>query len=144
MSPILESPTSSAHFSKPPFDSNRLLNRADDNLLYHDPTLTAFAQLAAFKLQCNRAIISLIDSNTQYILSEATKSVSLKSPHSADSGDGLFLGARFLDRAWGMCPETIEFFQDEDGNMSKSESFSQSSYLLLLTLRLALLTMCFL
>ncbi|EHL03764.1 hypothetical protein M7I_0116 [Glarea lozoyensis 74030] len=124
MSPILESPTPGSLFTKPPIDSTRVPNRADDNLLYHDPTLTAFAQLAAFKLQCNRAIISLIDSNIRYILSEATKSVSLKSPHRADSGDGLFLGARFLDRAWGMCPETIEFFQDEDGSVSKTESFN--------------------
>jgi hypothetical protein len=125
MSPILESPSSNAHLSQPARETNWTLDRADDNLFYHDPTLTAFAQLATFKLKCKRALISLVDSKTQYILSEATKSLSLKSPHKADPGDELLLGARFRDRAWGICPATIEYFQDEDGNAAKLETLSK-------------------
>jgi hypothetical protein len=125
MSPILESPSSTTYFSKPSFDAN--FSKREGNILHHDPTLTAFTQLGAFKLQCNRALISLIDSKNQYILSEATKNVSLRSPHKADSGDGLFLGTRVLDRAWGICPQTIENFQDEDSSMERPDSLSMSS-----------------
>src|ERR1700683_2219653 len=50
------------------------------SLLSHDPTLTAFAQLAAFRLDCERGFISLIDHEQQYVLAEATRSISLLNP----------------------------------------------------------------
>jgi hypothetical protein len=125
MSQTPETPSSNQHTSKEARAKTWSLDRAEDNIFCHDPTLTAFAQLGTFKLHCNRAIISLVDSKSQYILSEATKSVSLKASHKADPGDELFLGNRFRDRAWGICPATIEYFQDEDGSLPNSDTLSK-------------------
>lgn len=68
----------------------------DSQLLSHDPTLTAFAQLGAFRLNCERSFISLMDYDNQYILAEATRSVSLQSPEQCDEGDEVYLGPRVL------------------------------------------------
>jgi hypothetical protein len=42
-----------------------------------DKALTAFAQLAVFKLDVKRAMVSLIDATTQTILAEATRNLLL-------------------------------------------------------------------
>ena len=42
-----------------------------------DKALSAFAQLAVFRLNVKRAMVSLIDTNNQYILAEATRSLRL-------------------------------------------------------------------
>jgi hypothetical protein len=94
----------------------------DTQLLAHDPTLTAFAQLGAFRLNCQRSFISLMDHEHQYILAEATRSVSLNSPEQTAPGDEVYLGARILDMMWGVCPNTIQVFTalDDSNNMSTS------------------------
>ena len=86
----------------------------DSQLLAHDPTLTAFAQLGAFRLRCQRSFISLMDHENQYILAEATQSVSLNSPDQSLPGDEIYLGARVLDMIWGVCPNTIQVFTAAD------------------------------
>ncbi|QSZ37836.1 hypothetical protein DSL72_008936 [Monilinia vaccinii-corymbosi] len=78
--------------------------------LTHDPTLTAFAQLGAYRLNTERSFISLMDSENQYIIAEATKSVSLHTQDLTDPDDRIFLGARILDMVWGICPNTIQMF----------------------------------
>lgn len=78
--------------------------------LTHDPTLTAFAQLGAYRLNTERSFISLMDSNNQYIIAEATRSVSLHTQDLTDPDDQIFLGARILDMVWGICPNTIQMF----------------------------------
>lgn len=92
----------------------------DSQLLTHDPTLTAFAQLGAFRLNCQRSFISLMDRDNQYILAEATRSVSLVSPAVCDQGDEVYLGARVLDMLWGVCPNTIQVFTAKDGSCNVS------------------------
>jgi len=82
--------------------------------LKQDPTLTAFTQLAAFRLECERSFISLIDHEHQYILAEATRSVSLHNPEKCLPGDELFVGAVKLPAAWGLCPDTLHVFTAED------------------------------
>ena len=82
--------------------------------LKQDPTLTAFAQLAAFRLESERSFISLIDHENQYILAEATRSVSLQNPEKSLPGDELFAGAVKLPAAWGLCPDTLHVFTAED------------------------------
>ncbi|KAE9374282.1 hypothetical protein N431DRAFT_371753 [Stipitochalara longipes BDJ] len=82
--------------------------------LRQDPTLTAFTQLAAFRLDTERSFISLIDHEHQYILAEATRSVSLQNPEKCLPGDELFVGAVKLPAAWGLCPDTLHVFTAED------------------------------
>ncbi|KAL5331233.1 hypothetical protein ACEPPN_000762 [Leptodophora sp. 'Broadleaf-Isolate-01'] len=75
-------------------------------LLSYDSTLTAFAQLGACRLDCQRSFISLMDYESQYILAEATRSVSLLSQEECNPGDEVYLGPRILDLTWGICPNT--------------------------------------
>jgi hypothetical protein len=78
-----------------------------------DTTLTALAQLGAFKLACDRAFISLINSTHQYIIGEATQSTSLLD-NALRPEDGLCLGVRALELAFGVCPQTIQIFTSDD------------------------------
>ncbi|KAM0133583.1 hypothetical protein ACHAO1_006103 [Botrytis cinerea] len=90
--------------------------------LRHDPTLTAFAQLGAYRLNTERSFISLMDSHNQYIIAEATRSVSLHERDLTKPGDEIFLGARILDMHWGICPNTIQMFtaKDDTGNVKNN------------------------
>ncbi|KAH6684251.1 hypothetical protein B0J14DRAFT_465560, partial [Halenospora varia] len=92
----------------------------DSDGLRHDSTLTTFAQLGCHVLDCQRSFISLIDHKNQYILAEATKSVSLQIPELSSPGDHLYLGARVLDLVWGVCPDTIHIFNCENNSMNIS------------------------
>lgn len=71
-----------------------------------DKALTAFAQLATLRLQVKRAMVSLIDSSRQYILAEATRTLSLFS-HTADEGDEMWLGHAIISRADAVCHYTF-------------------------------------
>ena len=51
-----------------------------------------------------------MDHENQYILAEATQSVSLNSPDHCSPGDEIYLGPRVLDMMWGVCPNTIQVF----------------------------------
>jgi hypothetical protein len=62
----------------------------DLDILRHDPTLTAYAQLACHRLNCPRAVLSLIDHEYQYVIAEATETVSLANPLQTDAGDQLW------------------------------------------------------
>ncbi|KAI1454601.1 hypothetical protein F4805DRAFT_460543 [Annulohypoxylon moriforme] len=64
----------------------------------HDTTLTALAQLAALRLNVKRGMVSLIDSNTQIILAEATQTVSLVDERRHAPGDHIWLGNVSLPR----------------------------------------------
>lgn len=72
-----------------------------------DKTLTAFAQLAALRLQVRRAMISLIDSSQQYILAEATKTLSLVSDQRHKPGDEVWLGNTILKKTDAVCYHTF-------------------------------------
>jgi GAF domain-containing protein len=80
-----------------------------------DPALTAFAQLGALKLDCDRSYISIIDDNQQYILAEATRSISLEDKAVRKDGDDIYLGVQVLPIYWGVCPGTIQAFTDTEG-----------------------------
>ncbi|KAF7538527.1 hypothetical protein G7054_g2934 [Neopestalotiopsis clavispora] len=64
----------------------------------HDTTLTALAQLAALRLNVKRAMVSLIDTNTQIILAEATQTLSLVDESRHAPGDNIWLGNVLLPR----------------------------------------------
>jgi hypothetical protein len=59
-----------------------------------------------------------MDHDNQYILAEATRSVSLNDQSVCDSGDEVYLGARVLDMVWGVCPNTIQVFTAKDGHLN--------------------------
>ena len=68
-----------------------------------DRALTAFAQLATLRLNVRRAMVSLIDTKHQYILTEATRTVSLISEARHEEDDGLWLGNTVLNREDAVC-----------------------------------------
>ena len=68
-----------------------------------DNALTAFAQLAALRLDATHAFISLIDSQNQYVIAEATKSLSMQSDSRHDRNDSLWLGGVIIPREKGLC-----------------------------------------
>jgi hypothetical protein len=95
----------------------------DSVLLAHDPTLMAFTQLGAYKLNCQRSFISLMDGEHQYILAESTRSVSLENSEQydkSDPGEKIYLGARVLDMHWGVYPNTIQVFTALDDTLNVS------------------------
>ncbi|KAH7360818.1 putative sensor protein gacS [Rhexocercosporidium sp. MPI-PUGE-AT-0058] len=55
-----------------------------------DPTLTAFAQLGCLRINCKRGIITLSTKETEYVLAEATKELSLQKDN--DETDNLWHG----------------------------------------------------
>ena len=95
----------------------------DSAVLSHDPTLMAFTQLGAFRTNCQRSFISLMDGKRQFIIAEATRSVSLNDPSVYDKSDPnekVYLGARILEMAWGICPNTIQVFTALDDSLNLS------------------------
>lgn len=89
----------------------------------HDLALTAFAQLGALRLNCRRAIISLLDRRHQYVIAEATRTLSLQNDQIHDDDDGLWLGQVTFDRGNTPCgyaaglliPPQIESSDNETG-----------------------------
>lgn len=85
-----------------------------------DTTLTAFAQLAALRLNVRRAMVSLLDSTHQYILTEATKTLSLVDDSRHAPGDELWLGSAVLARDDAVCQCAFKRqykVKDERGNL---------------------------
>lgn len=66
-------------------------------------TLTSFCQLAALRLDVERAMICVFDRDTQYILAEATKSVNLNDTSVHNKNDELWLGSSASKKAWKCC-----------------------------------------
>ena len=58
----------------------------------------------------------------QFILAEATRSVSLYSQEQCDEGDEVYLGPRVLDTIWGVCPNTIQVFTAQDDSLDVATS----------------------
>ncbi|KAF2502985.1 hypothetical protein BU16DRAFT_521613 [Lophium mytilinum] len=83
-----------------------------------DRILTGLTQLGAIRLNSNRAFVSLIDGKHQYIVAEATKTVSLKDSKRCSPGDEVYLGTSQLDISWGVCPGTMKLFTDETGKLA--------------------------
>src|SRR5271168_4149315 len=71
--------------------------------LSSDPALNAFAQLGAQRMNCDRSFISLIDRQKQYIISEASRTISLYDGNHHKPGDQLAFGETELDLFTGVC-----------------------------------------
>lgn len=72
-----------------------------------DTVLTALAQLGALRLNVNRGLISLLDGRYQYILAEATRSLSLLPAIESDPNDDLWLGSVIIPRSKGVCEHVL-------------------------------------
>ncbi|KAL4765001.1 uncharacterized protein BDW70DRAFT_156164 [Aspergillus foveolatus] len=73
--------------------------------------LTALAQLAAVKAGVQRAIISLIDRETLYVVAEASRSLNLGNNSIYDNdGDGLWMGCSRGPVAGTLCEKTINLY----------------------------------
>jgi signal transduction histidine kinase/CheY-like chemotaxis protein len=77
-----------------------------------DAALTAFAQLATHRLNCERAFIGIIDHKTHHVIAEATRSISLQLEDQHAEGDQLYCGLQALPIHFGICPSTIHVFSD--------------------------------
>ena len=66
-------------------------------------TLTSFCQLAALRLDVERAMICVFDRDTQFILAEATKSVNLNDTSVHNQNDELWLGSSASKKSWKCC-----------------------------------------
>src|SRR6202034_1306079 len=99
-----------------------------------DTSLTAYAQLSALKLDCQRSFISLIDHEKQYIIAEATRTVALETGETdAGADDAIYLGATALDIYWGVCPHTISVFTSPDSSLNITAPYvkaNQSYYVM--------------
>lgn len=66
-------------------------------------TLTSFAQLAALRLNVERALICVLDRDMHYVLADATKSVNLNGTENHGEKDRPWLGTTGGQRAWSIC-----------------------------------------
>lgn len=90
-----------------------------------DKALTAFAQLAALRLDVRRSMISLIDSTQQYILTEATRTLSLLSERRHVPGDEVWLGNTIIKRNDAVCHHSFKSrytATDDDGRTYTTEA----------------------
>ncbi|SPJ70387.1 related to nik-1 protein (Os-1p protein) [Fusarium torulosum] len=73
-----------------------------------DATLTTFCQLAALRLNTSRALISLFDRASQFVVAEATQHVRLRPNSSSKRNDeGLWLCGTNFPRSFGVCERVV-------------------------------------
>ncbi|KAI9368533.1 hypothetical protein BJX61DRAFT_546458 [Aspergillus egyptiacus] len=79
-----------------------------------DGVLTVFAQLAALRMHARRAVISLVDKASQYVVAEATPALRLRAPRGGEGSDELWLGVRkFPRKKIAMCYCAEKTFVEE-------------------------------
>lgn len=74
-----------------------------------DSSLTAFAQLGALRLDAQRATISLFGRHEQFVLAEATRTLSLQDDNEYTARDELWLGACTMTYARSFCKSVADF-----------------------------------
>ncbi|KAH7088360.1 hypothetical protein FB567DRAFT_337483 [Paraphoma chrysanthemicola] len=73
-----------------------------------DSTLAALCQLAAIRMNAQRALVSLIDDKCQHVLAEATPRGLLRRGAPPGTGsNALWLGSVSLPRGWGVCEQVL-------------------------------------
>ncbi|KAF3399390.1 Sensor protein GacS [Talaromyces pinophilus] len=96
-----------------------------------DSVLTVFAQLGALRMNAQRAMISLFDKETQYVIAEATPICSLRGENSREQTNGLWVGVgRFSSPKSTMCYHAMRSFVEGEeklfvvNDLAKDRSFS--------------------
>lgn len=82
-------------------------HRPAEALLSTDYVLNALLQLVVLRLDGDRAFVSLIDDRFQFVIAEATKSISLVDSSSHGEGDGICIGTKPLTLEAGICAGTM-------------------------------------
>ncbi|KAF2655975.1 hypothetical protein K491DRAFT_406427 [Lophiostoma macrostomum CBS 122681] len=81
-----------------------------------DTILTAHAQLAAWRFNAQRAMVSLIDQETQYFVAESTKTLHLDDAlQHDDPDDAIWAGCINVPKAGRLCEHTIAQMPPQDG-----------------------------
>ncbi|KGO68293.1 CheY-like superfamily [Penicillium italicum] len=76
-----------------------------------DTALTAFAQLGVLRLKAQRALISLFGRDQQYVLAEATQTLSLQDHTVENDRDALWLGCCVVPKEDGICQQVASLPQ---------------------------------
>ncbi|KAI6245541.1 putative histidine kinase 4 [Erysiphe necator] len=114
-------------------DINISSNVSSSKLSSPDTALTVFCQLTAWRMGFQRAMISLIDAETQYFVAESTRTLDLINNDVHAPGDGLWLGCSSVAKAGRLCESTIAVAATKDNtyphfivnDLSKDERFNQ-------------------
>ncbi|KAI8940521.1 hypothetical protein NX059_004198 [Plenodomus lindquistii] len=102
-----------------------------------DTVLTAHAQLVAWRLNVGRAMITLIDEETQYFVAESTKTLHLDDTLRYDHpDDAIWAGCVRVPMAGRLCEHTLATLPPPDGgpacfevlDLSKDERFNQLDF----------------
>jgi len=73
-----------------------------------DTSLASYAQLIAWRLNMDRALVSLIDRETQYFVAESTKTLHLDTGLADDPTDAIWAGCVNVPKAGRLCEYTLE------------------------------------
>ncbi|CAI7570877.1 unnamed protein product [Penicillium palitans] len=91
-----------------------------------DTALTAFAQLGVLRLKAQRALISLFGRDQQYVLAEATQTLSLQDHTVENDRDALWLGCCVVPKEDGICQQVAflpKLKPQEDKNVAKGDIY---------------------
>ncbi|RDW88946.1 hypothetical protein BP6252_00978 [Coleophoma cylindrospora] len=72
-----------------------------------DTALTAFSQLVSWRTGAQRAMISVIDAETQYFIAESTKTVDLLDITKHAPGDEIWVGCSNVNKSGRLCERTL-------------------------------------
>ncbi|KAH8667952.1 histidine kinase-group I protein [Tricladium varicosporioides] len=98
-----------------------------------DTALTAFCQLVTWRTGAQRAMIGLIDAETQYFIAESTKTLDLVDAAKHAPGDDIWMGCSSVSKAGKLCERTIAVRPTNSGeypcfivnDLTKDERFNQ-------------------
>lgn len=112
--------------SPPPFSSSSNPNQAstkhpplketnfNTQQSFSDTALTAFAQLIALRLACQRAIVSLIDHENEYFLAESTSTLSHTDDDGLAQNAWLSISGARVPRGASLCEQTLRLVPNQD------------------------------
>jgi signal transduction histidine kinase/CheY-like chemotaxis protein len=72
-----------------------------------DKALTAFAQLGCLRLNAKRSVVTLLGTTKQFILAEATQTLSLMNDSQHAGGDELWFGNSYIEREGGVSGDAM-------------------------------------
>jgi len=81
---------------------------------FSDTALTAFTQLIALRLVCQRAIVSLIDHENEYFLAESTSTLSLIDDDGPAQNAWLSISGARVPRESSLCEHTLSLVPNQD------------------------------
>lgn len=99
--------TSPSEDIEQPSDVNIRSNVTSSKISSPDTALTAFCQLTTWRTGAQRAMISVIDAETQYFIAESTKTVDLVDNTKHAPGDDIWMGCGSVAKAGRLCERTI-------------------------------------